>query len=78
MAVALLVAVIVSLASSGPRSGAGCVSAVFPGPVGAEQIHRCGGAARQLCASLRSRQGYAGEAARTISVECRKAGLSAG
>jgi len=76
---ALIVAVVVSLAAGGAGSGQGCVHAPFPGPVGAEHVDSCGQPARALCAELGTRgSGYAGEAARTIAVECRKAGLRVG
>jgi uncharacterized membrane protein len=70
----IVIAVVVSIASSGQASGNGCVHAIFPGPVGAEQVNQCGAAARSTCATL-SRSGYGPEAVRTITVECRKAGL---
>jgi hypothetical protein len=76
--VAAVVAVVVSLATSSPSSGNGCVHAIFPGPVGAEQVNQCGAGARSLCATLGSSTGYGHEALRTITAECRKAGLPVG
>jgi hypothetical protein len=75
VAVALVVAVVVSLAVSGRSSGHGCIHAVFPGPVGAEVLDRCGAAARSLCASAAEQSGYGPEGRRTIAGECRKAGF---
>lgn len=75
VALGLVVAVIVSFAATGRGSGHGCVHAVFPGPVGAQEVYRCGAAAQTLCASLRA-SGYTGEARATIAAECRKAGLA--
>ncbi len=77
VALALVVAVVVAIASTGPSSKNGCVHAVFPGPVGAERVDGCGAGARALCAGLAA-SGYTGEAARTIASECRKAGLRVG
>jgi hypothetical protein len=77
VAAALVIAVIVSLAATGRDSGHGCIHAVYPGPVGAEEVYRCGAGARALCASLGSTPGYSGEARRTIAAACRKAGLGA-
>ncbi|MEA2147903.1 MAG: hypothetical protein QOG59_3490 [Solirubrobacteraceae bacterium] len=71
----LVIAVVVSIATSGQSSGNGCVHAIFPGPVGAEQVNRCGAGARSLCITLSSASGYGPEARRTIISECRKAGL---
>jgi hypothetical protein len=76
--VAVVIAVVVSLATSNPSSGNGCVHAIFPGPVGAEQVNQCGAGARSLCVTLRSSTGYGPEALRTITAECRKAGLPVG
>jgi len=75
---ALVLAVVVSLAVGGGSSGHGCVHAVFPGPVGAEHVDSCGGAARALCASVLTAGQYGPEARRTIAGECRKAGLAVG
>jgi hypothetical protein len=74
----IVVAVVVSIATSGQSSGNGCVHAIFPGPVGAEQVNQCGAGARSLCATLNSVTGYGPEALRTITAECRKAGLLVG
>jgi hypothetical protein len=75
VSIVVVVAVVVSIATSGPSSGGGCVHAVFPGPVGAEQVNQCGAGARSTCATLNSASGYGPEARRTIAAECRKAGL---
>jgi hypothetical protein len=77
-ALVLIVAVVISLATHGPSTGHGCLSATYPGPVGAVEISRCGAAARQLCASLGAPGGFTGEAERTIAVECRKLRLRVG
>jgi hypothetical protein len=75
---ALAVAVAISLASHAATTGHGCLRATVAGPVGAEQISRCGAAAQQLCASLGTPGAFSGDAARTIAGECRKLRLKVG
>jgi hypothetical protein len=70
---ALAVVLILSFASSGPSSGNGCIYATIPGVVGAQQIHECGDTARATCQSVNA--AYPAQAAQTIAVACRKAGL---
>jgi hypothetical protein len=72
-----VVGVAVALITAGPKSGNGCIYATIAGPVGAEQIHQCGAAARSLCQSATS-SGFTADAARAIEAECRKAGLPVG
>ncbi len=74
----IVVGVIIALAASGPSSANGCVHAIFPGPVGAEQVNVCGSEARSLCATLNASTQYGPEARRTIAAECGKAGLPVG
>jgi hypothetical protein len=78
LALSLVVAVVISLVSRGPATGHGCLHATYAGPVGAEQISRCGAAARQLCRSIGTPSGFTGEAAHTIAGECRKLRLKVG
>jgi len=67
---------VVSLVVSPPAPRHGCIDAVYAGPVGAEQIHRCGTEARTLCAQLGTTAGFTGEAARTIAAACHRAGYA--
>jgi hypothetical protein len=76
LAAALVIAVVIALATAGRSSSHGCVHAVFPGPVGAERVDSCGAAAKALCASVLASSQYGPEARRTIAGECRRAGLS--
>lgn len=76
--VVIVVGVVIALAAGGPSSGNGCVHAIFPGPVGAEQVNQCGSGARSLCATVHSSGQYSAEAVRTIAAECRRAGLPVG
>jgi hypothetical protein len=73
---ALAVVLVISFVSSGPSSGHGCIYANIPGAVGAEQVHECGANARHTCRSLNAPGAYTRQAARTLAVECRKAGLT--
>lgn len=72
---ALAVVVVISLVSTGPTSGHGCIYANIPGAVGAEQVHECGDTARQTCRTVDAPGAYTRQAAHTLSVQCRKAGL---
>lgn len=78
VAAALVVIVVVSLLVAGHGSARGCIHVVYPGPVGAESIDRCGGAARELCGSLSTAQGFSPQARGSIAAGCRKAGLAVG
>jgi hypothetical protein len=72
---AIVVVLVISFAAAGPSSSHGCIYATVPGVVGAQQIHECGASARATCQSANA--AYAAQAAHTIAVECRKAGLPA-
>jgi hypothetical protein len=74
----LAVVVAVSLVSAGPSSGHGCIYANIPGAVGAEQVHECGATARDTCRSVNAPGAYTRQAAQTLAVQCRKAGLPVG
>lgn len=76
--VALALALLISLASSGGSSAHGCIRATIPGDVGAQEIDQCGAAARSTCGSALQPEAFTTEAAHTIAVECRKAGLPVG
>jgi hypothetical protein len=75
---ALAVVLVISLVSSGPSSGNGCIYATIPGAVGAEQVHECGANARATCRSVNRPGAYTRQAAQTLAVQCRKAALPVG
>jgi hypothetical protein len=75
---AVAVVLVISIATAGHRSGHGCVSVGLAYSTGGAQVYRCGGAARQLCASVNRPGGTSGGAARSLTIECRKAGLPVG
>lgn len=72
------VALIISLASSGRASSHGCIYATIPGYVGAQEVNRCGAAARATCASALAPGAFTTQAAPVIAAQCRKAGLPVG
>lgn len=75
---ALAVVLVISFVAAGPSSGHGCIYANIPGAVGAEQIHQCGATARETCGSVNAPGAYTHQAAQTLAVQCRKAGLPVG
>ena len=75
---ALAVVLVISIASSGPTSKAGCIYATVPQATGAEQINLCGARARATCATVHTPGAYAPQAAQSIASQCRKAGLPVG
>src|SRR5437763_17087625 len=72
---AVVIALIIALSTAGKSSANGCIYATIPGVVGAVQVNECGASARSSCASVFAPGAYTRGAARTIVVECRKAGL---
>lgn len=75
---AVAITLVISIATAGKTSAHGCIYATIPGAVGAQQISECGADARQTCQSVRTSGAYTVESAKTIAVECRKAGLPVG
>ncbi len=75
---ALAVVLVISFVAAGPSSGHGCIYANIPGAVGAEQVHQCGDTARATCRSVNAPGAYTRQAAQTLAVQCRKAGLAVG
>jgi hypothetical protein len=75
---ALLVVLVISIASSGPSSKSGCIYATIPAATGAQQVHECGATARSTCATVLTPGAYTAQAAQTLAAECRKAGLRVG
>jgi hypothetical protein len=75
---AVVVLLVISLATAGRASGHGCIYATIPGVVGAQEVYQCGAQARETCASARARGAFSTAAAQTIAAECRKAALPVG
>jgi hypothetical protein len=76
--VVLAVALVISFATAGHKSGHGCISVGLAYSTGGEQIYRCGASARALCASVNQPAGTTGATARALSTQCRKAGVPVG
>lgn len=74
----LVVALVISFATSTRKSGHGCVSVALAYSTGGQQIYRCGASAKALCAGVGKPGGITGPPARTVATECRKAGLPVG
>jgi hypothetical protein len=75
---AFVVVVIVSLGTADRQSGHGCISVGLAYSTGGAQIYRCGSSARAMCASVGQPGGFVGATARSLTTECRKAGLQIG
>lgn len=75
---ALLIAVVISVAAAGHSSRNGCIDVTISYSTGGQEIYRCGAAARQTCAAAGALGGFTGAIARTVAIECRKAGLAVG
>lgn len=76
---AIAVVLAISLATSaGPKSSRGCIYALLPGPVGAQQFHQCGAAARATCGSVFRPGAFTPDAAGIVAADCRGAGLPVG
>jgi hypothetical protein len=75
---ALVVALVISLASQDPKSGHGCISVDLAYSTGGAQIYRCGASARAMCTEVHRPGGLSGLAAETVTGACRKAGLPVG
>jgi hypothetical protein len=75
---AIVVVLVISIATTGQKSGHGCIAVGLAYSTGGAQIHRCGASARALCASVGQPGGTSGGAARSLTIECRKAGLPVG
>ena len=74
----LVIGVIVSFAVPGQSSGHGCLHLTVPAATGAQEIDRCGAAARDICATVRAPGSFAPEAEQAIEANCRRAGLRIG
>ncbi len=75
---ALVVVVVISIGSSGHRTGHGCVDVKFAIAIGGQEIYECGAQARALCASTAASAGLSAVEDRAVAEQCRKAGLKVG
>ncbi len=75
---AVAVVIVISIGSSGHATGHGCVDVTISGPIGGEELFRCGAEARSLCASVGHPGGINGAPAADVARVCRRAGLPVG
>jgi hypothetical protein len=68
----------ISLGSSARKSGNGCVDVTIAGPIGGEELRRCGAQARSLCTSVGHPGGITGAPGKDVARECAKVGLPVG
>jgi hypothetical protein len=76
--VAFAVVLLISLGTADKQSGHGCISVGLAYSTGGAEIFRCGPSARGLCATVGQAGGPIGATARSLTTECRKAGLRVG
>lgn len=72
---AVVLILLISIGSAGKSSARGCIYATIPGAVGAQEVNECGADARATCQSVGTPGAFTAQAAHTIAVQCRKAGL---
>jgi len=80
LAALLIAATLISLTSSDPKSGRGCLNFTYAMVMGGERLNACGPAARKLCAappSFGGRRfgGLANDLKARLKTACRDAGL---
>ena len=75
---ALLVGVLIALASSGQSSARGCIHLTIPGPVGAQELDECGARARDICSTVRQSGAFNSVARNDVVAACRTARLPVG
>ncbi len=76
--VVVMVAVVISIGSTARTTANGCVDVTISGPIGGEELYRCGAEARSLCASVGHPGGITGAPAQDVARVCRRAGLPVG
>jgi hypothetical protein len=72
LALSVIAATIVAIATSGPKTGAGCVRVDLPSTMGGATPELCGSAARSFCASAAAHQAPLNA---TALPTCREAGI---
>jgi hypothetical protein len=66
----ILVILVTSLGNSRPAPGPGCIRALTPNVMGAEELNACGARARHLCAKFANDDDPVGDA---VEASCRDA-----
>jgi hypothetical protein len=72
---ALLVIILISIATAGPKSTGDCINVTSPGFIGAQSVSGCGAKARAICHSALTGSGYAREQNADVLAACRKQGI---
>ena len=75
---ALAAVLVISLATAGQSSRHGCLHFTIAEVTGAQEIDRCGAAARATCASAMTPGSFPAPARPALVANCRKAGLMVG
>jgi uncharacterized oligopeptide transporter (OPT) family protein len=77
---AVIVALVISLSSSSPTSGHGCIYLTLAANAmtGGEEIYQCGAQARSTCATAQAPGAFTADAAHEVAAACRRAGLPVG
>jgi hypothetical protein len=72
---ALLVVVLISIATAGPKTSGGCINVTSPGFIGAQSVSGCGAQARAICHSALTGSGYTRGQNADVVAACRKQGV---
>ncbi len=72
---ALLVIVVISIATAGPKSSGDCINVTSPGFIGAQSVSGCGAQARAICHSALTGSGYTRGQNADVLAACRKQGI---
>lgn len=72
---ALLVVIVISIATAGPKSSGDCINVTSPGFIGAQSVSGCGDEARAICHSALAGSGYTRGQDADILAACRKQGI---
>ena len=78
-AVALAIAVVISLTAANGTSSGGCIDVIAPNFIGSTEVSGCGARARTICKSVGgSQSGYSRAADQALAAACRKQGIPVG
>lgn len=76
--VALVVIVVVAVATGGHSTGGNCIDVTIPYSVGGQEFYQCGAVARHTCRSVGQSGGFVGRAGQAVAAECRKVAFPVG
>jgi hypothetical protein len=78
VSLALVVVVVIAVASPGGHANRGCLAIEVPGPIGAQEFRQCGAAARAFCGSIHETADLSAVARNDVAAACRRLGLPTG